>query len=100
MVQLYTRQVVPFVTRPVKELKAFMRITLVPHQTQTVEFRLSVNQFGFYDRDCNFVVEPGTVEVMVGGSSEDILCIGSFEITGQQQAVHDSKVFFSTSRVL
>jgi beta-glucosidase len=44
-----------------------------------------VPKLGFYDLDQNFVVEPGIVEVMVGSSSHDIHCTGSFEIVGQKK---------------
>ncbi|MBN1284522.1 MAG: glycoside hydrolase family 3 C-terminal domain-containing protein [Anaerolineae bacterium] len=95
VVQLYTHQEAPLVTRPVKELKAFKRVTVEPGQTQTVAFRIAVNQLGFYDRDNRFVVEPGTVEVMLGSSSQDIHCTGSFVIAGDKTDVGKEKVFFS-----
>jgi beta-glucosidase len=97
--QLYIHQNVPFVTRPVKELKGFKRVTLDPQQTKTVSFCVAVSQLGFYDQDQNFVVEPGTVEVMIGNSSANIPCTGTFEIRGEKKAVGDNKVFFSTSQV-
>jgi beta-glucosidase len=97
VVQLYTHQNVPSVTRPLKELKGFQRVTIQPKQTRTVTFRLAVNQLGFYDRENRFVVEPGKVDVMVGSSSQDIHCIGSFEITGESADISGKKVFFSKS---
>jgi beta-glucosidase len=99
VVQLYTHQDVPLVTRPVKELKGFKRVTVQPQQTQTVTFRLAVNQLGFYDRERRFVVEPGRVEVMIGSSSEDIRCTGTFDIRGPKTDIQQSKVFFSEARV-
>ena len=51
-----------------------------------------------YDRENRFVVEPGTVDVMVGSSSQDIHCIGSFEITGESADISGKKVFFSETR--
>jgi beta-glucosidase len=95
VVQLYTHQTVSGITRPVKELKGFKRITIEPGQTKQVTFQLPVNQLAFYDADFNYVVEPGTVEVMVGSSSEDIPCIGTFEITGQKTLVGENRAFFS-----
>jgi beta-glucosidase len=83
------------VTRPLKELKGFQRVTVEPHQTKTVTFCLKVNQFGFYDEAQNFVVEPGKVEVMVGTSSQDLPCSGEFEIVGTKTDIQASKVFFS-----
>ncbi len=93
VVQLYTHQEVVHVTRPLQELKGFKRVTIEPGQTRTVTFHLSVGQLAFYDRDYKLVVEPGTVEVMIGSSSQDIHCRGSFEITGERRAVE--RVFFS-----
>jgi beta-glucosidase len=98
VVQLYTHQEVPVVTRPVKELKGFQRVTLEPQQTRTVTFRIPVNQLGFYNLDQQFVVEPGAVDVMVGTSSQDIHCNGSFAIVGEKAAIAE-KVFFSTNTV-
>ena len=60
-------------TRPVKELRGFRRITLAPGQTQTVEFTLGPEQLSFLDRDMHRVVEPGTFRIMVGGSSVEVI---------------------------
>ncbi len=99
VVQLYIRQNATTVTRPVKELKGFQRVTIEPQQMQTVSFCLKINQLGFYDQAQKFVVEPGKVEIMVGNSSQDIPCTGEFEILGSKTEIHASKVFFSESRV-
>jgi len=80
IVQLYLRDVVATVTRPVKELKGFKRITLEPGEKKTVNFRLASDELSFVDRDLKRVVEPGIFNVMVGGSSEDIQLTGSFEV--------------------
>jgi beta-glucosidase len=95
VVQLYTHQNVPLLTRPVKELKGFRRVSLEPSQTRTVTFRLAVNQLGYYDQNRDFVVVPGPVDVLLGSSSEDIHCVGSFTITGEKTSVGENKVFFS-----
>jgi beta-glucosidase len=97
VVQVYTHQYVTSVTRPLKELKGFKRVTIEPHQTKTVTFCLKINQFGFYDQAQNFVVEPGKVQVMVGNSSQNILCTGEFEILGTKTDIQAVKVFFSES---
>lgn len=99
VVQLYIHQDVPIVTRPLKELKAFKRITLEAQQRQTVSFYLAVNQLGFYDLNRDFVIQPGKVDVMLGNSSQNLPCVGSFEITGKKTNIADSKVFFSRSEV-
>ncbi len=82
--------------RPVKELEGFKRITLEPGEKKTVTFTLSVSQLGFYDRDMEFVVEPGTIEVMIGSSSDDIRLTGRFDIVGETTKVGATKIFFST----
>ena len=81
IVQLYLRDLVGSVTRPVKELKGFQRITLKSGQKMTVKFVVGPEQLAFVNRGMKRVVEPGTFNVMVGGSSEDIKLTGSFEVT-------------------
>ncbi|HXI24412.1 MAG TPA: beta-glucosidase BglX [Pyrinomonadaceae bacterium] len=71
VVQLYIRDVVASVTRPVRELKGFQRVTLRPGEKRRVEFILTPELLGFYNRDVRFVVEPGEFRVMVGTSSAD-----------------------------
>ncbi len=71
VVQLYVRDRVSSATRPVKELKAFRRITLEPGETQGVTFELGAEQLGFYDVHMKFAVEPGEFEIMIGNSSRD-----------------------------
>jgi len=80
VVQLYIHDPVASVTRPVKELKGFKRIALEPGEKRKVVFTLYMDQLAFYDRYMRLVVEPGTYEVMVGGSSEDIRLTGKFEV--------------------
>jgi beta-glucosidase len=73
VVQLYVHDVSASVERPVKELKAFKRVTLDPNQTTTATFILDETAFAFYDTDAKkFAVEAGTFEIMVGSSSRDI----------------------------
>ena len=73
VVQLYIRDVAASMTRPVKELKGFQRITLRPGEKRRVEFTLGPESLGFYNREMRFVVEPGEFKVMVGSSSEDFV---------------------------
>jgi len=68
--QLYVRDLVGNVTRPVKELKGFKRLRLDPGQTIEVEFRLHTDDLAFYDRNMQLVTEPGEFHVWIGGSSE------------------------------
>ena len=71
VVQMYIRDKVSSVTRPVKELKGFGRITLEAGQTATVTFEITPEHLAFYDIDMKYVVEPGEFEIMVGNSSRD-----------------------------
>ena len=95
VVQLYTHTPSSHVTRPVKELKGFKRVRLAAGEKRTVTFTLALGQLGFYDRSMRFVVEPGTVEVMVGSSSDDVRLTGKFEITGETADVNTSKTYSS-----
>lgn len=72
VVQLYIRDLVGSVTRPLKELKGFEKIRLQPGEKKTVTFRIDASMLRFYDHDLNFVCEPGDFEVMVGGNSQDV----------------------------
>ena len=73
VVQLYTRDLVGSVTRPVKELKAFKKIHLKPGEDKTVAFTLSSEDLKFYDADMQFTAEAGQFKVYVGGSSADVM---------------------------
>ena len=70
VVQLYIRDLVGSITRPVKELKGFQKILLQPGQTSTVEFTLSARDLSFYRRDKTFGPEPGDFHLWVGGCSD------------------------------
>jgi beta-glucosidase len=71
VVQMYIRDKVSSVTRPVKELKAFGRITLEAGQSATVTFEITPELLAFYNIDMKFAVEPGEFEIMMGNSSRD-----------------------------
>jgi beta-glucosidase len=72
VVQLYIRDMVGSVTRPVKELKGFQKIALQPGESKTVSFTISVNDLKFYNSELKFVAEPGDFKVMIGGDSKDV----------------------------
>jgi len=73
--QLYIRDEVSSVTRPVKELRGFRRVWLNPGETKTVEFTLGPDELSFLNRDMHRVVEPGTFKLMAGGNSKDLIDI-------------------------
>lgn len=80
VVQLYIHHVAASVTLPVKELKGFQRVSLGVGEKRTVEFTLGPAELGFYNRAMQFAVEPGTVEIFVGNSSEDKAAVAKLEI--------------------
>ena len=81
VVQLYIRDPVATMTRPVKELKGFQRVSLQPGQKRRVEFVLDREHLGFWNREMRYVVEPGEFRVMVGSSSADVI-EARFEVAG------------------
>jgi beta-glucosidase len=71
VVQLYVRDLVSSVTRPVKELKAFRKVFLAAGETAAVELEITPESLAFYNIDMKYVVETGDFEIMVGTSSRD-----------------------------
>jgi beta-glucosidase len=69
--QLYIRDNVSSVTRPVKELKGYQRVFLKAGETKKIKFTINSESLAFYDINMNYVVEPGTFTVMTGSSSND-----------------------------
>ncbi|MDD3655860.1 MAG: glycoside hydrolase family 3 N-terminal domain-containing protein [Atribacterota bacterium] len=80
VIQLYVHNRQSTITRPLKELKGFKRITLKPGKKKTVYFILLSEQLGFYNKEFKYVVEPATVKVMIGSSSEHIRLVDEYEI--------------------
>jgi beta-glucosidase len=93
VVQLYTCDEYGSLPRPVKELKGFARLALQPGQSLRLTFHLPVDQLAFYDEAMNFVVEAGTIKVMLGSSSADIRCEGAFEIVGPPKSPVNHRLF-------
>jgi len=91
VVQLYLRDPVASVTRPLKELKAFLRVRLAPGETKTVVFEIPAGHLGFHDRRLEHVVEPGMIEVFVGSASDQLILAGSFSV--KSKATGERRVF-------
>lgn len=72
VVQLYIRDVVGSISRPVKELKGFQRIHLNMGESQTVTFTITPDLLKFYDYNLNDVIEPGDFDIMIGPNSRDV----------------------------
>ena len=72
VVQLYIRDLVGSVTRPVKELKGFERVTLKAGESRDVTFTIDADLLKFYNGEIKYVCEPGDFEVMIGTNSADV----------------------------
>ena len=72
VVQLYIRDLMGSVTRPVKELKGFKKIFLKAGESQKVSFKITSDLLRFYNYRLDFVCEPGNFEVMIGSNSKDV----------------------------
>ncbi|MBA7697645.1 Beta-xylosidase [subsurface metagenome] len=73
VVQMYISDEVSSITRTVKELKGFRRITLSPGKTKTVTFLITTKELRFLDINMNYIVEPGRFKIMVGGNQASTL---------------------------
>lgn len=90
VVQLYIRDDVSSVTTYQKSLRGFERVQLKRGEEKSVEFLLTPQELGLWNKHHEFVVEPGTFTVMIGRSSEDIPLKGQFEVIGGQTLKRES----------
>lgn len=72
VVQLYIQDLVGSITRPVKELKGFQKVSLKPGESKNITFTISENDLKFYNSDLKFVAEPGDFKVFIGSNSRDV----------------------------
>ena len=72
VVQMYIRDLVGSVTRPVKELKGFQKINMKAGESKTVSFKIGINDLKFYNYDLKYVAEPGDFKLFIGGNSHDV----------------------------
>ena len=80
VVQLYLRDKVASVVRPILELKDFQKISLQPGETKTVTFIIDNQKLSFYNQKLDYISEPGNFELMIGSASNDIRCKDTFEL--------------------
>jgi beta-glucosidase len=99
VVQLYVRDVEASVTRPVRELRGFVRVSLAAGERRTATFRLAADQLAFTGVDGRLRLEPGTVEVSVGTSSADLACRGTFELIGEVVVPFERTRYFAGVRI-
>ena len=98
VVQLYVRDPRASVTRPVLELKGFVRVSVPAGESRAVTFTTPVGQLGFYDRELAYVVEPGEIDVFVGTSSTELVAAGTVTVV-RDPAGPPSKLFDGTVAV-
>ena len=84
VVQLYVRDRVSRVTRPVQELRGFRRVTLRPGEPRTVSFDVDARTLGYYGPAMKWVVEPGAFDLMLGGSSAQVKTV-TLEVAGSAE---------------
>ena len=87
IVQLYIRDRVSSVTRPVKELKGFERISLKPGESRTITFRVTPDKLSFLNLNMERVVEPGTFDLSVGPSSVKLQTVALEVVAGPPAGV-------------
>jgi hypothetical protein len=93
IVQLYLHDVVASVTRPVKQLADFRRVTLGRGEETEVSFRLTADQTAFTGRDLQRIVEPGEIDILVGRSAGDLPCRTRVLLTGPARVVDHSNAW-------
>ena len=97
VVQLYLHDVVATVTRPVKQLAGFIRVTLEPGEAVEVSFAVHADRTAFVGRDLQRIVEPGNLDVLIGTSAADLPCRGQVRLTGPVRIVgHDRRLVTPT----
>jgi beta-glucosidase len=94
VVQFYTRTDGASVTRPVKELRGFKRIHLAPGERKRVVFTLPVELLAYYDAGMQLAIEPATVQVMVGNSSQNLPLQGAFVLVGGKRFLGQRTQYF------
>lgn len=92
VVQLYLRDKVASLVRPVKELKDFQKIKLAPGESKTITFTIDNDKLAFYHNDLELRSEAGEFDVMIGSSSEDIRLKSGFELTDNQAGSKDESL--------
>lgn len=98
VVQVYIRDSISSIVRPVKQLVGFARVSLNADEIKEVTFEIDMRQLAFHDLNMEQIVEPGEMGVYIGASSQDIKLQGKFDIVGEKLVV-ERKVFSSKVNV-
>ena len=93
IVQVYTHSKCPTINRPIKELRGFKKVYLMPHETKTLEFEFDTHQFGYFNVKNEFVIEPRPQEIFVGDQSSAIQAKGEINFTGEVKEILHDRVF-------
>ena len=99
VVQLYFRDPIASVTRPVRQLLGFARVNLEPAQAATIRFDIHSDRFAFVGASLDRVVEPGTIELYAGSSSADIRSAAALELHGPARTVRGKRRLVTSVRV-
>ncbi len=99
VVQLYTRDLVASVTRPVRQLTGYARVDLAPGAAARVRFTVPADRLAFTGRDLRRVVEPGEVEVHVGTSERDLPCTATLRLVGDLRVVGHDRALVTPVRI-
>ena len=99
VVQLYLRDRHASMVRPVKELAGFVRVNLEPGETKRIRFTVEASQMAFLDRNMEWKIEKGDIDVEIGSSSEDIRLKGCFAIAEDAWIAGRDRGFFAAAQV-
>jgi Glycosyl hydrolase family 3 C-terminal domain/Fibronectin type III-like domain len=99
VVQLYFRDPVASVTRPLRQLLGFARVNLEPAQAATVSFHIHTDRFAFVGASLDRVVEPGTIKLYAGSSSTDVRSAVTLELQGPARTVRGKRQLVTSARV-
>lgn len=99
VVQLYLRDIYASLSRPVRELAGFKRLTLEPGEKKTVFFEVSASQMAFLDKDMQWKIEKGKILVEVGSSSEDIRLTGEYTVINDAWISGRDRMFYAKTFV-
>lgn len=100
VVQVYVRDLIASMSRPVKELAGFCRISLQPGESKTVRFTMPLSQIAFLDAQMRWKVEAGKMRLMIGSSSEDIRLSEEFDIESDAFVVGATRGFYAKAEII
>ncbi len=98
--QLYIHDTVASIPRPVKELKGYKRITLMPGEEKKIIFTLHADLLAFTGLDYRRIIEPGEIRIMIGSSSEDIRLEKEITVTGDKRYPGEGRRLITEVRVM